>query len=746
MDDSQKSLELTAPSDAPEAASVQTDEEIIETALSRFALCEEAERDMREKAHDDLEFLAGNQWPLDVKQRRDLDGSPCLTVNRLPQQVQQVTNDLRQNRPSVKVAPVGGGATDDLADIIEGLVRHIQYNSDAETAYDTAAESAARGGFGYWRLLTDYSSPDTFNQEIFIKRIRNPFSVFFDPYAQEPDGSDANFAFITEDLSPDEYRARYPGTKLASASDWEAMGNAAPAWVRGDSCRVAEYFYKEYQSERLYLLKTGETVREADLAQRQMAAAQAGLDASIVRVRSAQVPVVKWVTLTGVEILEKTVWVGSFIPVIPVYGNELFLNGKRIVESVIRHAKDAQRMLNYWKSAATETIALAPRAPWVLAEGQVEEYEAIWETANRKNHAYLPYKPTTIAGSPVPPPQRQTFEPAVQAITQAAEGASQDIDVTTGVYPGQRGDESNEVAGVAIQARANQSQISNYHFFDNMKRSLRHTGRCLVEIIPKIYDNARVARILKEDGTQKIVKLNQPDTDPDSGKTVLYDLSQGRYDVSVDTGPTYATRRQEAEESMLEFSKVVPQAAPYIADLIAQNADWPGAKEIAERLRLMLPPQLQNNGKQPQLPPQAMALLQQQHAMINGLQAKLNEYAKIIETKQIEIAHKERVEILNAQLEEKKIQADIEKTLAQLGSQSSIALLKEEVGALKHESALLQERLKLSGFYQPINQTPNDFNAQMADGGSFAGAGHVGGGPTGGPQTSPGQPMEGQTP
>lgn len=736
-------LSETAPADRgaeqgiPDENLEESDAAILEIALARFKLAEEAESDMRKEAQDDLEFISGKQWPLSLQQERDLDLRPCLTVNRLPQQVQQVTNDQRQNRPSIKVAPVDSAATEELADLMSGLIRHIENQSNAETAYDTAGESAARGGFGYWRLLTDFSDPESFDQEVYIKRIRNPLCVFLDPYAQEPDGSDANWGFIIDDLSPEEFKARHPGSKLASTGDWSGLGNNAPGWIKADSARIAEYFYKEFKPARIHLLATGETVYDHELAPRQAAALAAGLNASVVKSRETKITVVKWLKITAVEVLEKTDWVGSFIPIIPVYGNELIVNGKRILESVIRHAKDPQRMLNYYKSAASETIALAPRTPWVLAEGQVEGYETIWGEANRKNHAYLPYKPTSIGGAQVPPPQRQNFEPATQAISQAAMGAGDDIKSTTGVYDSALGDQGNETAGVAINARSRQTQISNYHFFDNMKRSLRHTGRCLVEILPKVYDSARAARIIKEDGTQKVVRLNQAHKDPETGKDVLYTLSEGRYDVTIDTGPSYATRRQEASESMLEFTKAMPQTAQFIADLIARNQDWPGSQEMADRLKLALPPQLQNDGKQPQVPPQAMALLQQQHGIIGKLQADLSEATKVIETKQLEIQHKERVSVMHIQLEEKKIQADIEKTLAQLGSQSSIALLKEEIGVLKHESALLNDRLGQLGQNQPI-EAPNDFNPNEADGGNYAGAGHIGGSPTGG-ANPPGQ-------
>jgi hypothetical protein len=702
-----------------------SEEEILRVARERLSLAEEAESDIRRQALDDLQFRAGNQWPDNIQQDRERDGRPCLVINRLPQFVQQVTNDQRQNRPAIKVYPVGDGADQETAKIIQGLIRHIEYNSNAEAAYDTAFESAATHSFGYFRIITDFVDPESFDQEILIKRIRNPFSVFIDPYAQEPDGSDMQWGFIIDDLSKDDYKAQYPMSKLAAPdSDWSAIGNNQPDWIKGDSARIAEYFHIETKEEVLHLLKTGEVVRDHELIEKQFQAQNAGLDASVVRSRVAKIPVVKWLKINGIEILEQTEWPGSYIPIIPVYGAELFVNGKRILESVIRNAKDAQRMYNYWKSAETETIALAPRTPFIVAEGQLEGYEQAWATANRRNHAFLYYKPTTIAGQPAPPPQRQAFEPATQAITQAAMLAADDLKATTGVYDAALGQQSPDASGLAISRRQSQAQNSNFHFVDNLHRSIKHAGRILVDLLPKIYDTGRTSRIIHEDGTQRMVRLNETFQD-ETGKDKIYSLEAGRYGVTIDAGPSFASKRQEAAAAMTEVTRAYPQLMQIVGDLMIKNMDWPGAEEMAERLKLTLPPQLQNDPKKTQIPPIVQAQIQQMQGMIKQLTEHLNETTKIIETKKLDLEHRERVEFA-------KIQADIEINLAKLGTQSSIALLEQEVGAI-------HQRLKFLGMNEPIN-APSDFNPLGADGGNYAGIGHVGSGPTGGP--APGTSME----
>lgn len=714
-----------AHSDEPES----NDEKLLEEAQARYMLAEEAESENRPLALEDKEFRAGKQWPEEIRAERERDRRPCLVINKVPQFIQQVTNDQRQNRPSIRVSPVDDAADIETAKVFQGLIRHIEYNSNADVAYDTAFDSAVTSGLGYFRVLTDYIGPESFEQEIMLKRIRNPFSVFFDPYSQEPDGSDANWAFVTDDLSAEEYRSRYPNSKLATGKDqWEATGNSKPDWVKGDSARVAEYFYKKTEVKDLVQLSDGTTM----LAEALPKPLPDGV--TIVKKRSAPVPVIKWCKLNGCEILEKTDWLGKWIPIVPVYGTELDINGKRILEGVIRHAKDPARMYNYWASAETEAIALAPRAPWIGAEGQFKGHEHKWETANVRNHAYLEYKLTSLNGQPAPPPQRNAFEPAVQAITQARMMAADEIKSTTGIYDASLGARSNETSGVAIQRRNQQAQTSVYHYVDNLTRSIKHAGRILVDLIPKIYDTARTARILGEDGESRIVRVNDPNFQ-ENNKPAYFQLDAGRYDVTVDVGPSYASKRQEAAASMIEFAKTNPQSMQFIADLMVKNMDWPGAQEIAERLKKMLPPPLQDDGKgQGQdIPPQVKAQMDQAHQMVEQLTATVHKLQDEKDQKLVELESRERIEMA-------KIQSSVEIEMAKLGSKEGIELLRQEV-------AQIEQRLGALGFYEPF---PQEHESQEPGMPGPVGAPPQGGMPQGGDMgmaepsggQPPGQPME----
>jgi hypothetical protein len=693
-----KSPETEASSDGADASQASHDE-LIATAHARFSLAQEAETEIRKLALEDKKFRAGEQWPEEIRARREQDGRPCLVINKAPQFVTQITNDQRQNRPSIKVNPVDDQADVETAKIYQGLIRHIESNSGADAARDNAFEGAVTGGFGYYRVITQYVSPMSFDQEILIKRIANEFSAILDPFCQEPDGSDAEWGFVFEYVPQDEYKRRYPQSKLAGNGEWDAYGASRPDWFKDGDARVTEYFYKVYQPRTLCLLSTGDVVFKEECEQ--MAAiitARTGQPVTVTKERVAQIPSVKWCKLNACEVLEETDWPGQYIPIIPVYGNELNIDGKRVLEGVIRHAKDPARMYNYWASAETEAIALAPRTPWIMYAGQDEGYEAEWATANTRNHSVLKVKPVSIGGQPAPLPQRNSFEPAVQAITQARMLAADDMKSTTGLYDAARGAQSNETSGRAILARANQAQTGNFHFTDNLTRAIRYEGRILLDLIPKVYDAARAVRILGEDGEAEIIRINE--VFERKGEKVRYDLGVGKYDVTVSTGPSYASKRQEAASSMLELSKVSPQVMGVAGDLVVKNMDWPGAHEIADRLKKTLPPGLADDPKdQKPLPPQVQAQMQQMGAMLQKFQKDNSDLLMEREQRLVEIESRERIEM-------KKLEVELAIETAKIDAKDSLALL-------SHEIASIGERLSLLNSSAPIDSDDQDQEQPM---------------------------------
>ena len=606
----------------------------MQSAQSAFSLTRQAEL-------DDLRFMAGSpdnnwQWPQDVLatrgsvQGQTVNARPCLTINKLPQHVRNVTNEQRQNRPSGKVIPADDRADPEVAEIFDGIVRHIEYMSDADVAYDTACDNQVTFGEGYIRLLTEYCDEDTFDQDIRIGRIRNAFSVYMDPMIQDPCGSDARYCFITQDITISEFERMFPDATPITTLRTQGVGDASMGyWLNEDVIRIAEYFYVDEVKATLNLYPGGMTAFKGSFEARQMEA----MGMEPLRTRESSKRVVKWMKTNGFEILEERDWVGKYIPVVRVVGNEFEVDGEIHISGLVRNAKDAQRMYNYWVSQEAEMLALAPKAPFIGYGGQFEGYEHQWKTANTQNWPYLEVNPdaTDGAGNSFPLPQRAQPPMAQQGLIAAKMGASDDIKATTGQYDPSLGATSNERSGRAILARQAQSDTGTYHYVDNLARAIRHVTRQIIDMIPKIYDTQRIARIIGMDGQTSMAKINPMQPEPvrelkdQNGITIekIYNPGVGKYDVVVTTGPSYLTKRQEAMDAMSQILQGSPQLWAVAGDLFVKNMDWPGAEELAERLRKTIDPKLLQDQDDPALQAanqQIQVLTQEMQAMQQMLQ------------------------------------------------------------------------------------------------------------------------------
>ena len=453
----------------PEAQQQDELRVFLQTAQSRFKTVVDAESMLRQKMLEDLEFRASEQWPDNIKSMREQDNRPCLTINRIPQFIRQVTNNQRASRPAVQVHPSGNAANVELAEVVQGIVRHIEDRSDADVAYTTAGDHQVTMGRGYVRVVTDYidDDPNSLNQEIKVKRVANPFSIYMDPTAQSPDSSDARYAFVVEDIPIAEYRFRFPDSELAELSEFTAVGNQKPEWMPEGNIRIAEYFYIEETREEMVLIMgpDGEQQRYPKDLMQSTDPAELPPGVTIIAEREVTTRTVKWALINAVEVLqgnelrtEGKEWPGKYIPIVPVLGDEINMNGVTDYRGIVRDAKDPQRMYNYWVSAETELIALAPRAPIVGAEGQFEGHESKWRTANVRNYPYLEYKPRTIAGQLAPPPQRQTWEPPIQAMTAAIAQSDNDLKATGGFNDASLGVRGAQESGKAIRTRQQQDE------------------------------------------------------------------------------------------------------------------------------------------------------------------------------------------------------------------------------------------------------------------------------------------------
>ena len=622
---------------------------------SRFTMAVSAYSESREDELDDLRFAAGSpdnqwQWPADVLatrgsvQGQTINARPCLTINKLPQHVHQVTNDQRQNRPAGKVIPADDKADIEVAAIFEGIVRHIEYLSDADVAYDTACDNQVTYGEGYIRLLTEYCNENSFDQDIRIARVRNSFSVYMDPTIQDPCGSDAEWCFVTEDLTTEEYERQFPNAAPISSLLQQGIGDQSTSqWISENTVRIAEYFYVEHTKQTLNLYHGNVSAFKNSPEDKQMTA----MGMVPIKTREVDVKRIKWCKTNGFEFLEEREWAGKWIPVIRVVGNEFEVDGRLYVSGLVRNAKDAQRMYNYWVSQEAEMLALAPKAPFIGYGGQFEGYEQQWKTANTTNWPYLEVNPdvTDGAGATLPLPQRAQPPMASSGLLQAKMGASDDIKSTTGQYDSSLGATSNERSGRAILAREKQGDTGTYHYVDNLARAIRYTTRQMVDLIPKIYDTERIARIIGVDGETGMAKINPNQAEPvkkivdEAGVTIekIYNPSVGVYDVCVTTGPSYMTKRQESLDAMSQLLQGNPQLWAVAGDLFIKNMDWPGAQEMAKRFAKTIDPKLMAEDDKP---PELQAAEQQIQAMgqeMDQMHQMLQNFNKSIEAQDLQV-------------------------------------------------------------------------------------------------------------
>lgn len=618
--------------------------------LEAFKLAKEAEQDQRTRMLDVLRFVKeGKQWEDQDIRQRQIEGRPCLTINRLPAFGKQVLNDARQNRPAIKCLPVGDKADKETAEILNGLIRNIEYTSNADIAYDTALDFAVHCGVGYATVDIDYATSDSFEKDIRIKRISNVFSVYGDPKSTEADSNDWNDAFITDRLTEKEFKARWPDASLAN---FEQDDSRDEDWFEEERIQIAERWSRELVKAKLLKLEDGALMMEAEYLKLRDVFEARGI--GVAGDRITKIHKVTQRIISGAEVLETNPWHGIYIPIVPCYGDECNIEGKRRWQGLFEFAIDAQKNYNYWRTAATEQVALSPKIPYVGRKGAFDTDADKWATANTKNHAFIEYDGPEK-------PERQPFAGVPAGMLQESLNSSDDLKNIIGLHDASLGAQGNETSGRAIIARQREGDTATFNFIDNQRRFIAHIGRILVDLIPKVYDVPRIVRVIKEDGTNYSVPVNQPvmqarpqegppepgqppqwqpvppemqeHQDELAGLTKVFDLKAGKYDVTCETGPSFSTRREEASTQMAEFIRSVPNVPPKALGILVKNLDWPGADDFAKAISGEGDPQLQQAQQAIQ---QLQQQLQQATQQVQDKQAEIQLKAKELQIKEMD--------------------------------------------------------------------------------------------------------------
>jgi len=605
-------------------------QDLLKEIRENFQYAVDGWRDIREEGQKDMKYLAGDPWDEKERRARENAGRPCLALDELGQYINQLINDVRQNKRSIRVAPKGQGANDEEAELRGNKIREIEYRSNAQAAYITAFENAASRSYGYFRIGTRYVRDDSFDQELYIGRIPNPNAVYLDPDYQKADASDMNWGFVIQHILKKRFLKDYP---KAEKRDFDAEGfkEVSGSWLKGDRIQVAEYWKVEGQ--------------EVDFPEGD-------------RTRKVQKRKVTQYLTNGVEILEENDWGGEWIPIIPVFGKEIYVDkgrgDERVLMSMVRLARDPYMLYCYYRTCQAELVGMTPKTPYIGYEGQFEGHEDDWKNINKIPLAYLEVKPQldATAGAVLPLPERQKYEPQIAALELGAEAARRAIQAAMGITAlptaAQR---RSEKSGIALERIEAQQQKGSFHFIDNYNLALEHAGRILDDKLDTVYDTARETGILKADDSYALVKLNQPDKD-EKGKPIERKFHKGEYDVTISTGPSFQSQREEAQVFVDTLA-----ANPQLVALALQNPQSTAAKllSLAIRLRNLGPlgdemaEAIDPSKKDGDMPPQAMAMMQK----LDQERQQLNAYAQQIEEQLKAAQAKEQAKVLELQSRER---------------------------------------------------------------------------------------------
>jgi hypothetical protein len=619
----------------------EKEKDIIARAQDNFKSCLDWEALSRQRFRDDMRFLFADsdnqdQWEPAVKARRHMATQPMITINKVHTHWLMIVNQMKENKPSIQVHPTNGEASYEAAQIYEGLIRHIEYKSNAKVAYDIASEQQVGGGIGYVQVITKYADDSTFDQEIFIKEIPDALSVYLDPHIKKRDGSDAKYAFIYEDMPRREFERKYPNIKVPTS-------NGNQQWVTKDIVKVATYYEKETRKEWLYSITNDDgsvkfmresdiTIEERKLFNEIIRTGGEGIDR-----RRIDKHVIKKYLIGGTEVLEKGIWPGTYIPIARQVGEEVIIEHRLDRKGIVRYMKDAQRAYNYNASAALEYGALQSKSPYIAPVDAINGLENYWATANTENHAYLPYNNLDEQGNPVPMPQKAPAPMGAPVYMDGMQTANMEMMMTSGQYDQTFGEQSQELSGVSIDKRINQGNRATFHFQDAQANTIQFVGKIIIDLIPKIYDTKRIVRILGEDGSEDQIMVDpqarqaiiQNEQEAEAKIQTIFNPNVGKFDVVAECGPSYDTKRAEAFDAMTGLLKAQPALSQVIGDLYMGSADFPGADKLQERMRNWIPQSILGTGPSEQ-EQQMMAQLQASQQAIQELTQQLNEKQSLI--------------------------------------------------------------------------------------------------------------------
>lgn len=685
-----------------EAARQRKEDEFVRLVHRRWKLMSDAEELQRRRSVEEVEFNSGKHWDSEMRKEREDKDQVVIEINRTPQFLNQVANEQRMTRPAAVIKPEGNGADEHRARILQGMVKSIEIKSESEAIHDDAFYAVLEKGWTYWRVKWQYESDRSFKKVVRTTRISNDFSVYCDPAATEYDKSDARDYVITEDMPDDVYKAEFGESRLASMTNLTSLGDEIKDWIGDGVKRVAEYFYKDIKKEKLYALADdpyGEGKFEDELERDEEGLLVGVLYAfgqPMFRMSNRQK--VYWAKINAIEILDgnedrtagrEYIKGGKYIPIIPAHGRRMLVEKKRVWAGMVRDAIEPCLASDYWLSAITEQVALGSKAPWVVAYEAIAQYREMWDTANIENYTALFYDAFDSQGNALPAPFRNFGEPPIQAMTFILKFADEDLKRVMGIYNAGLGAPGPEVSGVAIGARQRESDVANFNYIDNFKRSISYETKVKLDYIRLVYDSKQVIEIVKPDGKSETVTINDEFKDPKTGEIKSTFINRGDYGVVVEVGASFNTKREQAANGINEYLKVDPGAAPLVGDILAEQLDFPEKDRLAKRLKHRVPPEAiqdeEDSDEEQKIPPAFQAQYKKQAQMLEQMNQIIEDLTAKLETEELKRKHETQIKAMELASQERQSALKAQIEIAKVASKSDLELLKIQFQQLQSE-------------------------------------------------------------
>ena len=644
--------------------------------------------------HQDKYFVYIDQWSAAQRDQMNRLHKPILQENMLYDYVNKIVGQQRENTGELTVKSLIGQVSEDDIKLNEDFLRQICFNSKSRVAYQTAFADMVSGSFGAFRIVTDYEHPDSMNQIPKIVPIKDPEKTFYDCYAHDPTKCDGNYAGYFVTMSRKEFMKAHPEIPYPQSFPVKPEIEAFN-WGFRDYITIVEYYKKEWYDYKMHRLNDGRMVKDEEWKQikdhineiRGFIIDELGNEIEDMSVLGApfieetitkkDCKIMMYKAIYG-KIIEKKEFPGNQLPIIFAPGPSMLIDGEERLMSFVRFALDAQRFHNFVLVETAYAIQTSRREQFMGTPDNIAGHEEVWRNiANVQG--LLPAKPDPVTQQlPIKLSPSEIPSTLMALLPQSA----QTIQNILGYYEANRGKDSYEKSGIAIERQQSAGGMSVATFYDNLNRAIEQAGRVIMAIKPHLYDIERVIPLIDSSGKsyQKKINENMPGG-------IKNDMRFNKYDVILEAGPSSEIQKEKSFELMTDLCKIIPDFAPRVADKLVSLTNFDCTPTLIERAKTLVPPEIlaKEEGKPPP-PPQPNPQL-------------------MFAQKQIDLKEKElEIQLEKMRLENNKLHFQIEKMRSE--TQNTVIKAEAEVrkAALDHNSRMVDSTAKIISSHNDIRK------------------------------------------